>query len=203
MNSLSNLPRLGWSLHATGLCSTLGVAALLYLFLLTPMQKETASLAAQANEKLECLRQAEAFVSTHDNLQQQLDREEIHLDQLLARIPSVPQESVFLGQLARLARESDVSIHQFSRDSTTHEETHSKMDVKLSAHASYQSICRFLAGLTELRRLCVVRDLKISQSVGNSEGYPVEITLRIFFAPLRETVTNHMIPLVAEGAHHV
>ena len=157
MNSTTKLRQLGRSLHAVGLFSTLGVVVLLYLFLLTPMREETAALAGQAHEKMECLRQAQAFVSTHKNLRQQLDREETHLDQLLARIPSTPQESVFLGQLARLASESAVSIHQFNRDSTTHEKTHSKMDVKLSAHASYASICRFLAGLAELRRLCVVR----------------------------------------------
>ena len=202
MNSISKLPQLGWSLHAAGLFSTLGVVALLYLFLLTPTWEETASLTTQANEKLECLRQAQAFVSTHENLQQQLDHEETHLDQLLARIPSAPQESVFLGQLATLATESDVSIHQFSRDSTTHEKTHSEMDVKLSAHASYKSICHFLAGLTELRRLCVVRDLQISQPGSDAEGYPVEITLRIFFTPLRETVTNRIIPLATGGARH-
>ena len=190
MSKPEKLQQFGMLLHTAGAVAALAVAGSMYWLIFLSLQEKTAETKQDVAAKRRFLESAQTITSTHSELKKQLRDEESRLADALERIPPTPQESDFLAQLARLARDCSVSIRQFNRGGSTEEQTHSGMEVQLSADASYASICRFLAGLARLRRLCHVRELHISADQGPSDSYPVEMTLRIFYAPLREAAVQ-------------
>jgi len=186
ITSSEKLQRFGMVLHAGSALITLAIVLVMFGVLYLRLDTGNRKTAGLVLDKQQFLESARSISSTHDQLEQQLRDEEARLKKMIERIPATPQESGFLGELAKLARESGVSIQQFSRGVATEKQTHSEMQVQLSANASHASICRFLSGLAGLRRLCHVRDVSISKATKADQGYPIEITLRIFFAPLRQ-----------------
>lgn len=188
-DSTVKLRQFGLALHGVGLLVTLGIVASLYAIGSVSFDARSRETATTIAAKRQFLDSAGPITKSYEELKQQLQNEETRLSELFERIPQHPQESDFLAQLAKLARQSNVTIRQFSRGEATKEATYSGMEVQLTAQASHASVCRFLSGLADLRRLCHVRKLSISSGGEDQADYPVDMTLRIFFAPVRETTT--------------
>lgn len=101
--------------------------------------------------------------------------------ELLAMIPDSPEESVFLGELARLAGETDFQLSDFRPGTVEPDENVNMIRVRVTAMSDYEALCRFLYGLPRLRRLTHVVSMKIEQSP-DPERYQVELNLAIYFA---------------------
>lgn len=112
------------------------------------------------------------------------------LDDLLARIPELPQETEFLAQLSKLSRLSDFSIRQFTPGPLVQQENHAHVDINVLADASYESLCTFFDGLMRLPRLCQVTDFEVRAVKDETLSYPVQMTLRIYCAPLSAESSN-------------
>ena len=192
MNS-KKLDQFSVTMHATGGVCTVAIVAVMYITIYRSLDAEKRETADSIAVKQQFLSTAESITASHEELQQQLSDEEARLISLLERIPPTPQESEFLAQLAKLAHRSGLSIQKFSRGTATDERTHSGMEVRLSAQASHEAICRFLAGLADLRRLCHVRQLSVMAPTESGSDYPIESTLRIFFAPLRQATADEVL----------
>lgn len=102
-----------------------------------------------------------------------------------ARIPETAQESEFLAQVSRLAKDTGLTIQEFRPGGITERKTHRELDVALSALGGYRSLCEFLAGLEKLPRLCRVTSLTVNRdTTPTAEHYPVRMNVVVYFQPL-------------------
>lgn len=103
----------------------------------------------------------------------------------MTRIPETAQESEFLAQLSQLAKDTGLTILEFRPGKITDRTTHRELEISLSAHGGYHSLCELLAGLEKLPRLCRVTSLTIDRdSTTTVEQYPVRMSVVVYFQPL-------------------
>lgn len=114
---------------------------------------------------------------------------ETRLKTLLDGIPESVQDSQFLGQVATLARESELLLEQFRPGTIETVGEYQQLDIELTASGTHASICRFLDGLEKLPRMCRVPELHIDASKEN-EIFPVTLKVLIFFAKTDSTKTQ-------------
>lgn len=106
---------------------------------------------------------------------------EARLKTLLDGIPESVQDSQFLGQVATLARESELLLEQFRPGNVEEAGEYQQLEIELTASGTHTSICRFLDGLQRLPRMCRVPELHIDASK-DTEVFPVSLKVLIFFA---------------------
>ena len=184
------LTPLGWLLHACGLLLAAAIFAIA-LIAYRSLDRDCDRLARQVSATSRFLNTGDEIHFDHRNLNQRLSEMEGRLTDLMTRIPAARNESDFLAQLAELAHQCKLKIQNYRPGVVFEKEKYSEMAIRLSAEGSYQSCCRFLAGLESLPRLCRITHLNISAS-DNAEIYPIELTLRIYFAPLQQTTTQEL-----------
>ena len=182
------LAPLGWSLQVGGLLLTVAIFATA-LFAYQSLDRDCGRLARQVAATSRFFNTGDEIHSDHRDLNQRLSVMEGQLTDLMARIPAARNESDFLAQLAELAHQYELKIRNYRPGVVFEKEKHSEMEIRLSAEDSYQSCCRFLAGLESLSRLCRITHLNISVP-DDAEIYPIEMTLRIYFAPLQQTTSQ-------------
>lgn len=180
------LTAFAWLLHAAGLCVTIAVVVVAAALLFRPINDKSRLVADEIQSTTDYLKQKPELAGRHDKLQRTLtDRQKRHAE-LIARIPDAPRESEFLTQLTQLARSTGMAISRYNPGEAVEDRSHASLEIELKAQASYASICRFLTGLEELPRLCRVTKLSIIAPAPDSDAYPVDLTLQIFFTPKSE-----------------
>ncbi|HUG89647.1 MAG TPA: type 4a pilus biogenesis protein PilO [Planctomycetaceae bacterium] len=200
----ARLSRAGGWLHAAGLAVAAALFAAVYIPAIGALHSQQAGIAAQTDAATQLLDSAEALRREHADLVARQAEVQTRTGQLLSRIPETPQESEFLAHIARLAHQSPLAVRNFRPVATTDYDHYSEIEVHLTAVASYEGLCRFLAGLESLPRLCTVKRFSIvsepaaqvvvtpAASGALAATWPVEITLTIYFTPP---------PGSAEGRH--
>lgn len=168
--------------HASGV---LGAAAILVLLL----GAVSLSFSVQRRTFQHEIDATERFLATEDRIRAEYGRLQSRFAELdarkesiLARIPAQANESEFLGQLTRLARESGLVVQEYRPGTVTPHESHSEMEILVNGRADYQSVCYFLAGLARLPRYCQLTDFEMDATVPESK-FPITMKLRIFFKP--------------------
>ena len=184
------LASLGWWLHAGGLLLTAAIFAIA-LIAYQSFDRDRDRLDRQISAMSRFLNTGDEIHFDHRDLNQRLSVMEGRLTDLMTRIPAARNESDFLAQLTELAHQYKLKIQNYRPGVVFEKEKYSEMEIKLSAEGSYQSCCRFLAGLESLPRLCRITHLNIS-APDDAEIYPIEMTLRIYFAPLQQTTSQEL-----------
>lgn len=175
------LKRLKWLLHVSGLFVTLGTVAGSGLGVFQLLSREWSDIHRRSSAAQAYLSTAHRIREHHAEALRQLRQEEVRLELLLARIPTTPQESEFLAELTRLARDARLKISDFKPAETKGADSHAAVEIALKTEASYESLCRFLDGLSSLPRLCHVKRLSLRAPDASQSTYPVDMTLQIFF----------------------
>ena len=183
----------GWLLHAAGLavtCALLGVAVIAFERPLANEARRLREDTAAARDSLEQLPGAEARLT---ELQTALAARRETQAELVSRVPVDPAEAEYLSQVTELARSSSVAIDQYHPGLPVEHEDYGSLEVVVHLHAPYENVCRFLAGIETLPRLCRARSLKITAPETEGEDYHVEVTLQIYFITDR-TVAFSEVP---------
>lgn len=171
-----------WLFHAIGAAVT-GVLLLGTVFLvIQPMDRRESDLKHQAAELTATLAAEDAVTAEHESLVAELLAADDMVEKLLNRIPAVPRESDFLGQITTLADEVGLSIVDYRPGSATEKKGYKQMTLTLSSDGSYESVCNFLHQIHQLPRLSRVLALDIAP-VADGDVYKMMMTLTIFFAP--------------------
>jgi hypothetical protein len=133
----------------------------------------------------------ENFLSPKDEVLQDPDgSDEVRLEaevlsaEAMSRIPDSVGTTEFLATLSQLAAATDLKIHEFRPGDEVDRTTHRELPIHLTGEASYDSLCRFLAGLEKVERLTQLTALQVNGGFGETDTYPVSMTVNIFFAPL-------------------
>lgn len=177
----AKLHRLGLLLHAGGLLLTLGSMAAVSFAAFALLSREWSEIHRRAAAARAYLASASDIRARHADARRSLRQEEQRLESLLARIPTTPQESEFLAELTRLARDAKLKISDFKPAEVKGTDSHAAVEIALRTEASYESLCRFLDGLSSLPRLCHVKRLSLKAPDAAQNTYPVDMTLQIFF----------------------
>jgi len=100
----------------------------------------------------------------------------------MSRIPDSVGKTEFLARLSELAAETDLKIHELRAGEEMGRKTHRELPIHLAGEASYDSLCHFLAGLEKLDRLTQLSALQVNGGLGETDTFPVTMTVNIFFA---------------------
>jgi hypothetical protein len=161
------LHRLGLLLHGGGLLITLGAVLGAGLSAYGLLSREWSEIHRRTHE-------ARAYLTTAPTIRE-------HHAVAVKQMPTTPQESEFLAELTRLARESKLKITDFKPSEVAGGEAHAAVEIALRTEATYEGLCRFLDGLSSLPRLCHVKRLSLKAPDAAQTTYPVDMTLQIFF----------------------
>jgi Tfp pilus assembly protein PilO len=176
------LKKLGLLMHLGGVAVIGASAAAGLVLLLHPLHASVRELSEHQQMLEGTIEQSEAVRKTSIELQQRLADAETKLSELRKRIPDLPHEADFLGQMTRLAESTGIQLADYRPGSVREHPRYHEMDVKLTATGEYESICRLLQRLGELPRLCRVSRMVIS-APEKGRICSIELTIVIFFTP--------------------
>lgn len=170
-------------LHLLGMVGLCMIGSLFYYGVHIPLENGGEQLIAN---KLSL----EKFLETEDRIRREnreanelLSDRKKYLDDLLQRIPNKANEDTFLAQLSKIARQSGVAIKNFSPGNPVMMQRHARLDIDISANASYEGICHFLNGVAKMPRLCQITSFDVDSSLSPTNQYQFRAKLRIFYAP--------------------
>ena len=178
--------RLGQSLHVVGALIVVGTATAIAVWGYQPLK-------AKHEHTGRLLDATQQFVAAGDSIEsesrlvaQRLDEARLKYQGALRSVPDAAYESEFLSELSTLATQSELAIREFRPGGVTQRDACHELEIRLSAEGTYPNLCRFLAGLERLPRLCNVRSLNVSGTGSSAEGrYPIDLTVVVFFAPVQ------------------
>jgi Tfp pilus assembly protein PilO len=144
-----------WSriFHAAGGLISLSLLGAVALLALRPLELRESQLQLRSEAIHSELSIAEAVRLEHEQLSSEIARVEDKIEQLLNRIPNVPRESDFLGQITTLAEQVGLAIIDYRPGSVSDAGQYKQMSLTLSSTGSYEAICRFLHEIQQLPRL--------------------------------------------------
>lgn len=191
-NTQNKLTQLGWLLHGAGLLLTLVSIVGAWMLLFWPIAVESADLNRQVDSLAQLVVDGDKIISENRELRQILDDVENRIQHLASQIPQTARESDFLAQLSELARETELEIKDYHPGVAKTEKNHSELQIALSIEGKYTSVCRFLADLREIPRLCRIINLQIHTQSNQSSGEDVldiSMTLKIYYSPTPKSKT--------------
>ncbi len=184
LSTSASLRHINLGLHTAGLSVAVAIAYATFAFVVAPMQGQHQTMSDQIAEGRRLLAQGEKIHGRHVEVSEQLTNFEATFARVISRIPETPRESEFLAQITELARACQLRIQRYHPREPVNEGTHTALEVQLDATADYSGICRFLDGLRTTARLCRVTRLRVHAVGTEGTELPIEMTLRIYFAPL-------------------
>lgn len=184
LTTTSSLRGINLGLHACGLSIAGAILYATFAFVVAPLQNQHVAMSARIAEESRVQARGSAILTQHREVDKQLTNFEATFARVISRIPETPRESEFLAQITHLARTCHLKIQRYHPREPVNEGTHTALEVQLEATADYAGICQFLDGLRTLARLCRVTRLRVHAVGPEGTDLPIEMTLRIYFAPL-------------------
>jgi Tfp pilus assembly protein PilO len=169
------------SLHGLGFAGTLAAAAGLAAILYFPLQMREAALDAKLSGAWQLLHDSDAISAQHAEAKSSLAKAEERIRTIREQIPETAEEARFLSQLSGLAEGLKFQVLDYRPGSPEPHDFCRQIRVQLRGRGDYESLCRFIAGLDQLPRLCRATGLAIDSTRAGADGYDVEMTLTIFF----------------------
>lgn len=171
-----------WLFHCAGLSVAIAECAVILVLVIWPIDNRHAEVQRKTVDLRRILDRELDVRHEHQRLSQSLSAADEKIDGLLNRIPNLPREADFLGQITTLAREVGLEIVDYRPGGTTERGEYQEMIVTLSSEGSYSGLCSFLQRIHHLPRLSRVNELKISPRQ-DGQTYSLNMTLAIYFAP--------------------
>lgn len=173
-----------WAVHGVGAGVLILGAAVAYFLVVAPRHIAFTRNETQRKSLSALMQRASAIRNDFENLREALEEQRSKQKEFQERLPTEPQEAEFLAQAARLARSVDLAIREYRPGKTIQRENYSELEIELSCEGSYESVCRFLAGLPQLPRLSSLTGLEL-ESRAEQSAYPIRLKLSAYFVPMK------------------
>jgi Tfp pilus assembly protein PilO len=170
----------GWWLHGLGVAVTLFLMLFAEWFVYGPTDRRAAASARRTGELQALLRDEDPIRAEHARLTDELAAAREESAGLQKRIPNEPREGDFLAQVSQLAGDVGLNVRDYRPGAITAKPDYSHMQVELVCEGDYASICRFLAGLSELPRHSTVIRLQLDGD-GSQPLCVANVSLRVYF----------------------
>jgi Tfp pilus assembly protein PilO len=174
------LRRFGRLLHYAGLLATVLCAAAGFSFVHAPSIEVIADTSARIVELKLLIQNSQVMREQHRKVSAKLDEVTTRFEDLQGRVPRDADAGEFLKEVTELASAVQFAIKDFTPDKPHDRGGYAEMQVALKGAGSYASICRFMDGLSKLKRLSKVKDLSVTAE-GDASEYPMTATLVIYF----------------------
>jgi Tfp pilus assembly protein PilO len=171
-------------LNVFGILVCLTILAIGDAHLIGPVNELQLAVTAKITAIQDLAARAATLVGRHSEAQQRLAARESSKADNLARVPEALEAPKFLGQVAELARTNGVEVVQSRFGDPVVVGQHTAVDVYLEVVGSFASLCGLLEDVEAMPRLCEVRRLHVQPAEPGAERLTVELTLRIFAAPV-------------------
>jgi type IV pilus assembly protein PilO len=173
------LTTLGWCLHGAAFAIALLVAVSIYGLVLRPLKQNTESAERRVETLEASLAEADALQAEYERLSQQVANCNRRAARLARRVPTEPQEAEFLSELQAAASRAGLQIRNYHPGVSSQRDGHSQLEIQLTCVAKYPNVCRFLERLGNMDRLSRITQMEING--GGADGYPIALTMSVFF----------------------
>ncbi|MGE3409479.1 MAG: type 4a pilus biogenesis protein PilO [Pirellulales bacterium] len=133
----------------------------------------------EADDARSFLAGSQAVLQQNESLNQQCQALDQESSSLHAKIPSTSQEEDFLAQITALAADCQLELGEFRPGPPAERDGFSEFEVQINGRGSYDGVCRFLAGLQGLPRLCKLAQLGLSSADESGENCVIETRLLV------------------------
>ena len=175
---------ISWTIHGVGSALLVGIGLALELLVIAPMRQHS----EEDRVEIEQLEQRVALEGKirreFRELRAALKAQKQKQRGFRERLPSDPLEAEFLAQVARLAEEVGLNVRDYRPGQVTPRGDYAEVDIELSGEGSYESICRFLYGLSQIPRLSSLAGLEI-QAGSEEPLYPIRMNFSAYFVPMK------------------
>lgn len=172
----------------TGVAHLVGLACLIAIlsFFYFVVHKPLATLQVETEIKVELIQiklaEATNIRANHADTLEELTKLRAKVDVLNARVPTIPNESEFLGDISRLALDHGLRIDDFRRAPTTVEHDVPNIAVQVTGAANHRSLCEFLDAVDSLPRIALLTRLSVNPRP-YEEDYPIQLNYALYYAP--------------------
>lgn len=177
-----------WSLNACCFGIALLILGLFLFGLARPLLSNTMTSKTESRQLKKFLEKRSQIQARNEKLIAQFIEFDQRRENIMARIPDRPNESIFLSQITQAAENCGLIVQEFRPSISTKNERFSEMEIEVSSQGNYVSLCRFLEMIEELPRYTLVSELNVD-TAGSQESLPVQMTLRIFYNESEGKVT--------------
>ena len=166
------------SLCFLGISAALGIAL---WFGIAGLQSMLNDAQRSVDESLALLEQQSEYQSSTGALVNQLRSLQERFQSLRTKLPETAEESEFLNQLSEMAVATGVTISDFRPGGVSKRTDCKSLELKVRGTASYASLCRWLARLTDLPRVVRVSQLSVSGPSTQGGDCAIDIQLDLVF----------------------
>lgn len=142
------------------------VIVVCYYFILIPQQVQISHLQTACEEKVQYLKEIEAFVNKYPDIaayERELRSKQARVDQLL---PNTPQVSAFILVIEQAARNSGLQLTQISPSPVIYQPGYRAIPLKLAVAGDYYQTLAFLKKIEQLSRFTSTVDMLMQARSG-------------------------------------
>lgn len=175
------------TLHPAVLLVATCIATFAGIAIYNPNLAEAIQLRISTPSTAKLLNHDDSVLTTRDKSDEIRLETEVLSAEAISRIPESAGKTEFLAHLSQLAAATGLNIHKLLPGDEVDRKTHRKLPIYLTGETSYDSLCHFLAGLEKADRLTQLTALQVDAGNGESDTFPVTMTVTIFFALSSQT----------------
>lgn len=180
-NPDDQLATLGWLLHAGGCAVSIVILAALFVGVFRPLVSEGQNVQLAIESAKMYLTAEAAIAARHADATAALAEEQRLEADRATRIPAAARESELLAQLTELSRASAMEIVSYQPAGSARHGTIHALSVDLKGSGTYEGVCRFLAGLESLPRLCHLTRLSVVVPPQSDALLELDVTLQVYY----------------------
>jgi Tfp pilus assembly protein PilO len=183
MNNLTslNFPIKQTSAITLGFVSLSAVLGTLLWFGITRLQSRVHKAHGSITERLDLIDTTTELQSTATSLAEQIRWLQTDTLAMRAKFPVTAEESEFLKQLSEAAVACGVSVNDFRPGGIVNLTNGKILELKIRGAAPYASLCRWLAGLSELPRVVQLSQLSVTGPLTPDGDCTIDIQLDLVF----------------------
>jgi hypothetical protein len=171
------------TLHPAGLFVGICIAMIAGIVIYKPVLAEAIQVGNVSTWTENFLNHQDEVLRDPDRSDEIRPEAEVLSAEAMSKIPEFAGKTEFMARLSELAAETDLKIHELRAGDEVDRKTHRELPIHLAGEASYDSLCHFLVGLEKLDRLTQLTTLQVNAGLGETDTFPVTMTVNIFFAP--------------------
>ena len=172
----------GWGLHGIGLLLS---AAIIVAGVQghAMVKSRTSNVSQRLDETRQLFSRAASVQDEQRRLAAEASSAQERYELLVKRFPTVAQESQFLHELSQAAAELQLEMRDFRPLRTAKEEQVSVLELQTHLVGSYEKLCRFLAHLPRLNRVCRISGFTYSGPADPHGSCGLDVQFQLLFAP--------------------
>ena len=163
-----------------GLVGVVGIIALAYFFLFSPIQLRIDALVQRRNQLNTEVNQARAQVAEIERFRREIVELEKRLVLLADRLPSEKETPSLYRALSSAAEQSGLGVSLFQPREARAKDVVNEIPIVVSAEGSYHQLAKFFERVAALPRVVNVSDFKMSGLPKSRNSMKADLTLATY-----------------------